>query len=182
MRYGREVSASIVIRPVAHTDVDRLDDAYPERGRPGSRHAERSDLQEREEGVYLVAWRGDHPIGWVFVYRPGSSDASEQARRLDCAEIVDLQVNPQCRGQGHGASLLATAERLAQDAGWALIGLEVTVSNPYNDVARGMYERHGYQDSGLGEYESGYFYWTASGERHWDGEPHRFLIKSLTSS
>lgn len=63
-----------------------------------------------------------------------------------------------------------------------LIGLEVTVSNPHNDVARAMYERHGYRDSGLGEYESGYFYWTESGERRWDGELHRFLIKSLLGS
>jgi hypothetical protein len=42
-----------------------------------------------------------------------------------------------------------------------------------------MYERHGYRDSGLGEFESGDFYWTETGERRWDGEPHRFLIKSL---
>jgi hypothetical protein len=57
--------------------------------------------------------------------------------------------------------------------------LEVTLSNPHNHVARAMYEHHGYHDSGLGEFESGYFYWTESGERLWDGEPHRFLIKSL---
>jgi hypothetical protein len=60
--------------------------------------------------------------------------------------------------------------------------LEVTVSNPDNDVARAMYGRHGYLDSGLGEFDSGYFYRTESGERRWDGEPHRFLIESLTGS
>jgi hypothetical protein len=45
-----------------------------------------------------------------------------------------------------------------------------------------MYARHGYEDSGLGEFESGYSYWTESGERRSDGEPHRFLTKSLVSS
>lgn len=45
-----------------------------------------------------------------------------------------------------------------------------------------MYERHGHHDSGLSEYESGYFYWTESGERRWDGELHRFLLKSLIDS
>jgi len=159
-----------------------VDDAYPEPGPPASRHRERWDLQERDEGVYLVAWRGIHPIGWVFVYRPGSRVASAQAKQLDAAEMLDLQVDVQFRGQGHGSSLLSAVERLAQDAGWLLIGMEVTVSNPHNDVARAMYERHGYHDSGLGEYESGYFYWTESGERRWDGEPHRFLLKSLVGS
>jgi hypothetical protein len=40
-----------------------------------------------------------------------------------------------------------------------------------------MYARRGYRDAGLGEFEDGYFYWTPDGENHWDGEPHRFLIK-----
>ena len=42
-----------------------------------------------------------------------------------------------------------------------------------------MYERHGYRDAGLGEFESGYFYWTENGERRWDGEPHRYVTKVL---
>jgi GNAT superfamily N-acetyltransferase len=180
--YGRRVGASIVIRPVAEADLDRLDGAYPEPGRPTSRHRDRWDLQERGEGVYLVCWDANTPIGWVFVYRPDSREVSEQAQRLDCAEVLDLQVDQQFRGQGHGSSLLAAAERLAHDAGWQLIGLEVTVANPHNDFARAMYERHGYRDAGLGAYQSGYFYWTESGERRWDGEPHRFLIKSLIGS
>jgi ribosomal protein S18 acetylase RimI-like enzyme len=173
------VSPSIIVRPAVEADIRRLDEAYPEPGRPASRHKVRWDLQERGEGVYLVACDAHAPIGWVFVYRPGSLEASEQARQLEVAEVLDVQVAEPFRGNGIGSSLLAEAERIAQDAGWPLIGLEVTVSNPHNDIARAMYERHGYRDSGLGEYESGYFYWTASGERCWDGEPHRFLIKVL---
>lgn len=176
------MNASIVICPVEETDLERLDHAYPEPGRPASRHRERWKLQERGEGVYLVAWLRNQPVGWVFVCRPGSREASAHAQQLDAAEIIDLQVAPQFRGQGHGASLLAAAERRARDTGWMLIGLEVTASNPHNDVARAMYARHGYHDSGLGEFESGYFYWTESGERRWDGEPHLFLIKSLVGS
>jgi hypothetical protein len=33
----------------------------------------------------------------------------------------------------------------------------------------------------VGEFESGYYWWTESGERLWDGEPHRYLVKSLTT-
>ena len=172
----------MVVRPVAEADLVRLDDAYPEPGRPTSRHRDRWNLQQHDDGAYLVAWQGDHPIGWVFVRPPGSDEASKHARALGAAEIVDLSVAPAFQGRGHGTSLLVAAEEHAREAGWTVIGLEVTDSNPHNDVARAMYERHGYEDSGLGEFESGYFYWTESGERRWDGEPHRYLVKSLISS
>jgi GNAT superfamily N-acetyltransferase len=169
----------IVIRRVEARDLERLEAGYPEPGRPTSRHRQRWALQRRAEGVYLIAWHEDAPIGWVFVHRPGSSEASEHSRRLEVAEIVDLQVAEPFRGRGYGASLLTSAEQLARESGWGLIGLEVTVSNPHNDVARAMYERHGYTDAGLGEFESGSFFWTESGERRWEGEPHRYLVKSL---
>jgi len=175
------MSIPISIRPIADPDVERLDRDFPEPGAPESRHGARWDLQRRQEGVYLIAWRSGRPIGWVFVHRVGSSQASECAGRLEAAEIEDLYVDPPFRGQGYGSALLTHAERIARSEGWSRVGLEVTVSNRHNDVARAMYERHGYVDAGLGEFESGYFYWTADGERHWDGEPHRYLVKSLMS-
>jgi GNAT superfamily N-acetyltransferase len=168
------------IRCVEERDLARLEGAYPELGRPASRHRARWALQEQGEGVYLVAWQGDLPIGWVFVHRPGSSGASEHARRLDVAEIMDLWVADPFRGLGHGSSLLLAAEDVAVDAGWLRVGLEVTVSNPHNDVARAMYERHGYTDAGFGEFQSGYTFWTEEGERRWAGEPHRYLVRSLS--
>jgi ribosomal protein S18 acetylase RimI-like enzyme len=173
------VSDSIVVRMLAGTDLEPLDRTYPEPGRPTSRHRERWDLQEAGEGVYLAAWSEEDPIGWVFVRWPGSREASVPAKRSGAAEVVDLYVDPRFRGRGHGSSLLAAAERAARDSGLGLVGLAVTVSNPNNDIARAMYERRGYRESGFGEYEDGYAYWTASGEERWDGEPHRFLIKSF---
>jgi GNAT superfamily N-acetyltransferase len=53
------------------------------------------------------------------------------------------------------------------------------VANPHNDVARSMYERAGYEESGLGVFEDGCFYWDEAGECQWDGEPHRYLVKDL---
>lgn len=170
----------VAIRTLEERDIRQLEHAYPEPGAPVSRHRTRWEHQERNEGVYLVAWLDGHPIGWVVVYRPGSREASKHSRSLAVAEIVDLSVAEEFRGRGYGSSLLEAAERLARDAGWTTIGLAVTVSNPHNDVARAMYERHGYRDAGLGAFEDGYDYWTETGERRWDGEPHRFLIKSLS--
>jgi ribosomal protein S18 acetylase RimI-like enzyme len=92
------------------------------------------------------------------VHRPGSREASAHTGQLGTAEIMDLWVAPPFRGRGHDSSLLVAAEHVARGGGWTLIGLEVIVSNPHYDVARAMYERHGYRDSGLGEFESGSFY------------------------
>jgi GNAT superfamily N-acetyltransferase len=133
----------------------------------------------RGDGRYLVAWLDDVPVGWVFVHRPGSPEASARARTLGVAEVQDLQVADGFRGRGFGRALLEAAEDAAEDAGWIAIGLEVTVANPHNDVARAMYERHGFRDAGVGTFESGYHYWTDAGERRWDGEPHRYLVKVL---
>jgi ribosomal protein S18 acetylase RimI-like enzyme len=175
------VISAFVIRPLAEADVAALEERFPESGAPSSRHRERWVLQRQGAGTYLVAWRGADPVGWVFLHRPGSERATAHARRLGAGEIQDLWVPDEFRGRGYGRSLLEAVERLAHDAGWHVVGLEVTVSNPHNDVARAMYARHGYKDAGLGEFESGYYWWTESGERHWDGEPHRYLVKSLTT-
>jgi GNAT superfamily N-acetyltransferase len=173
------VDGQIAIRPITRADVSHVEAAYPEPERPESRHAERAALQERGDGISLVAWLGGDPVGWVYVRSPSSAGISEHARSTGAAEIVDLFVLPDARGNGHGAALLAGAEDLARQRGWPVIGLAVTVSNPDNDVARSMYERRGYAHDGSGEFEDGYHYWTEDGEQHWDGEPHRYLIKRL---
>lgn len=102
-RRGHRVSGPSV--PSAPSE--RLDRHPPRRGDrprtagprlPGTRSSREPtqraiESQERDEGVYLVAWRRDRPIGWVFVYRPGSREASAHAQHLDAAEILDLQVS-----------------------------------------------------------------------------------------
>lgn len=175
------MTAAFVIRPLAEADVAALEVRYPEPGAPSSRHRERWVLQRQGAGTYLVAWRGEAAVGWVFLHRPGSKRATAHARRLGAGEIEDLWVADASRGRGYGRSLLEAAEQIARKTAWPLIVLEVTTSNPHNDIARAMYARHGYRDAGVGEFESGYFCWTESGERHWDGEPHRYLVKSLTT-
>jgi ribosomal protein S18 acetylase RimI-like enzyme len=104
------VGSTAAIRPVVEDDLDHLDEVHPEPGRPTSRHRDRFDLQQQGEGIYLVAWLGGEPVGWVLVLRPGASAASPRAQQLDVAEIIDLSVAERFRGQGHGRALLEAAE------------------------------------------------------------------------
>jgi ribosomal protein S18 acetylase RimI-like enzyme len=96
---------------------------------------------------------------------------------------------PTCRwphrtgaGAGLGRALLDASEQAARDAGWNTIGLSVTVSNPDNELARSIYLRRGYRDSGQGEYHDGYHYHDAVGIRRYHGEQHVYLIKRLTDA
>ncbi|MDB4970095.1 MAG: hypothetical protein JWN44_5784 [Myxococcales bacterium] len=67
---------------------------------------------------------------------------------------------------------MEAAESLAAGRGLTLIGLEVTLNNPSNGVARALYHRLGYRDSGLGNFISGYTYWDSAGVPKRDEELH----------
>lgn len=59
--------------------------------------------------------------------------------------IDDLYVHPAARGQGAGASLLATARAAAVERGVRALHVEV---GPANQTARRLYARAGYVESG----------------------------------
>jgi ribosomal protein S18 acetylase RimI-like enzyme len=108
-----------------------------------------------------------------------SSPKHASERALGGAQLSDLQVAAPYRGTGLGRALLDAAEGSARDAGWDTIGLSVTVSNPDNELARSIYRRRGYRDSGQGEFHDGYHYHDAAGVRRYHGEQHVYLVKRL---
>ena len=169
------------VRVVVESELDALVATFPERGAaPCNRHVERFAWQERGDVTCLVAWDQGIPIGYVFLRWPGGQGGlTEQARALGCVEVGDLSVAGQARGRGVGRKLMEAAEALAAERGQRLIGLEVTVSNPNNDIARGLYEKLGYCDSGLGAFLSGYTYWDSAGNPQRDEQLHCYLAKKL---
>jgi len=169
-------------RRVSRADADDLAAAFPEPpGTPVNRHVRRFDLQTAGILTMLASWAGTEPVGYCVVCWPraGEDGRSERALGLGCAEIADVFVAEQARRRGAGRSLLAEAEELTSARGIAQLGLEVTVANPNNEAARRLYASCGYEDAGLGQFTSGYTYWTPDGVEHRDEEPHRYLIKRL---
>jgi hypothetical protein len=61
--------------------------------------------------------------------------------------------------------------------GASRLGLEVTASNSQSEGARLLYAGLGFVDAGVGEFVSGYSYWTPDGVELRDEEPHTYLIK-----
>lgn len=170
----------IAVRVVTAADVQTLANAFPERGAtPVNRHVEQFARQELGQVTCLAAWDDATPIGYVFLRWPGSSDATPPSRSLGCVEIGDLFVAEHARRRGVGTMLLDALDALAAERGHDLVGLEVTESNPFNDVARGLYFRRGYRDAGFGTFVSGYTYWDAAGNPQRDEESYRYLIKRI---
>lgn len=101
-------------------------------------------LQERDEALYLLAWRDGACVGNVtLLFRSRYDDV-----RRTLGDFPELNgLGTRRRGEGIGTALIREAERLAQQRGATQVGLAVTLDNPR---ARGLYERLGYRDWGHG--------------------------------
>ena len=86
------------------------------------------------DGVYLVAWDGDEPVGHAYL------------RLGDPPELQDVEVRPERRRRGIGSALTEAAEREARARGHDRLRLEVSVTG---DGAQALYRRSGYADAGL---------------------------------
>ena len=167
------------VRIVEDTDIPILVETFPENvGAPANRHVERFARQRQGEVTCLVAWDDGCPVGYVHVGWPGrSQELTNQAVELGCCEVGDLFVLERVRGRGVGRALMVAAEELVRARGEDLIGLEVTASNPYQAFARELYRKMGYEESGFGDFTSGYTYWDADGNPHRDEEDYCYLVK-----
>jgi ribosomal protein S18 acetylase RimI-like enzyme len=131
------------VRPCRDADVDAFEAVMPTGGHRA--HAAHLATQSRGECVYLVALRDGEPAGSVLLSWACHHGAT-RAALPDAAEISNLGVRADLRGQGIGSALLAAAEQRAEARGVPCVALSVADDNP--DAVR-LYRRRGYLDSGL---------------------------------
>ncbi len=166
--------AEIAIRPAAWADLDLLE-RHLGSASPG-KHRLRLARQEQGQAVYLLAWDGALPVGHVLLKWGGNGEEPMASALVDCPDLEDLLVAPAHRRRGIGSALLAAAEGLARQAGYARIGLDVGVGN---GLARALYDRLGYGGSGLGEFQEGGSYVDDKGqEQSWE-DTCIYLVKEL---
>ena len=143
------------------------------------KHRERLGRQDAGKAVYLVAWCGKIPVGHVLLEWSGTTDEPIASQLLNCPNLEDLFVVPQCRAKGVGSRLLQEAEARARQESYPRIGLGVAVDNI---GARRFYQRHGYEDAGFGEYKSGGGYVDRDGkDQTWEEICH-YLVKLIQSN
>jgi ribosomal protein S18 acetylase RimI-like enzyme len=86
------------------------------------------------DGHYLVAWKGDVPLGHAYL------------ALTDPAELQDVSVREEYRRRGVATALAAAAEREAAAQGGSRIRLSVSIDN---GAAQTLYRGLGYRDVGI---------------------------------
>jgi len=134
-------------------DVARVLAAWEEACRPmGGEDLDQVDAVERQ--IYSFPWtRGNFADSLRSGYDAWVVRDAEQLLgycivmvALDEAHLLNISVAPQAQGQGLGRRLLAWIEQCAATRRAASLLLEV---RPSNAVAKGLYERSGYERIGL---------------------------------
>jgi len=133
--YGRRMD----IRPATQSDVDALIASFADAPAAQYHVRDRWVVQQRDEGVFLLAHRDGEIVGQTILLR--RSKYGELRADADPAEINALQAY--VRGQGIGTAIIRAAEAIAAEE-WkrSAIGLAVELDN---DRARKLYTRLGYE-------------------------------------
>jgi GNAT superfamily N-acetyltransferase len=109
------------------------------------RHLQRSEVDRvaavlglsrlhQGDGVYLVAWEGDDPVGHAHV------------ALIDPPALQDVSVRPEHRRRGVASALTAVAEQTARDHGFDVLQLEVSADD---EAAQALYRGLGYINAGV---------------------------------
>lgn len=168
------MNLKVDIRPAVEDDLPALE-RHLGRGYP-TKHRTRFALQAAGKAVYLVAWYGNIPIGHVLVEWEGAHEEPLASALRGCPILSDLYIVEPLQSRGIGSRLLDAAEDLAQHNGAHQLALGVAIDNPR---ARSLYQRRGYQDSGIGEYTSRWQEIDEHRRQHWFEERETCLVKSL---
>jgi GNAT superfamily N-acetyltransferase len=112
-------------------------------------HEARAQLQRDGRAVYLIAWRNGTPLGHALLRIPPLGRLPHPHVE-DVPHVEDLLVADGHRSNGVGTRLLDALEQEARRRGYDRLALAVGTAN---EGARRLYERLGYVDAGLGEFE-----------------------------
>ncbi|MET0908284.1 MAG: GNAT family N-acetyltransferase [Ilumatobacteraceae bacterium] len=84
------------------------------------------------DGFYLVAWRGNDPLGHAHL------------ALTEPPELQDVEVRQNCRRRGVASDLVAKAEDEARSRGFDRLRVGVSIDNA---PAQALYRQHGYVDA-----------------------------------
>ncbi len=140
-------------------------------------HTSKLEDQEKGEGIWLVAWKKDIPVGYLQVRWTGTKDNAVQKYITHCAHLETFGVVKDLQGQGIGTELVKEAEKLTKEKGFNQIG--IAVGSTDNPRARSLYERLGYTDWGHGDFTTSWEYMDENGKKGTESEVCVYLLKNL---
>lgn len=166
----------IEIRPAEASQLAFLEEQFS----PNSRskyHHRRFAVQERGDGLYLIAWHGGEPVGHFLLRWDGPSDdpTGHYPHHTPCLESGATK--PIYQRRGVGTRMIREAEHIAREKRYTNIGLAVGSTD--NPLAQRLYERLGYRDWGKGEFTISWDYETKDSRKGIESEVCIYMFKSL---
>jgi ribosomal protein S18 acetylase RimI-like enzyme len=104
-------------------------------------HQQRFALQQEGKGLYLIAWNGEVPVGYVFLHFRNPPYHGSYRHYPECAYVEGLTTWPDYQRQGIATSLMEAAENHARGSGVPSLGISV---GKHNAAARAFYRKIGY--------------------------------------
>src|SRR5260221_6217483 len=173
-----EQAFTITIKSAEDSQLDLLEKEFS--ADPLSNpHHRRYEVQQRGEGVYLIAWHAHTPVGHFLLRWSGPNDARVM-KYVDVTHSAFLEAGATSvayRRKGIATALIREAELLARAKGCTQIGLEVGSTD--NPEAKRLYERLGYVDCGRGEFLISWEYIDKHGNQGTESEVVIYMHKHL---
>jgi GNAT superfamily N-acetyltransferase len=140
-------------------------------------HQNRFESQQDRDSVYLIAWDGDAPVGHLNLKLKGSDEDYVRDRLGLLPELNAIGTYPpEMRSRGIGRELIDRAEQICREKGFEKVGLAVETSNLR---ARELYEKLGYVDFGIGEFDSVWYEAQEDGSKLKVADHCVYLVKEL---
>lgn len=138
--------------------------------------ADRITRQDRDQGVVIVAWLDERPVGDVYLWRSPAHEPEIEMHLPGVPELNHLEIHPDHRSRGIGTQLITHGEQLALQLGYQQITICVGVDN---SRAHALYRRLGYVDWGHGTVDSSYASYAPDGTVRHFVETIHVLVKQF---
>lgn len=172
----QDTNISIKIRPAEKSQLDFLQSEFSPHTLSRYHH-ERHAVQEKGEGIYLIAWHNDVPVGH-FLLRWNGPEKDTSGKYPYPTPYLEVGLTKEAyRRKGVATQLIKEAERLAKEKGFKKIGMAVGSTD--NPDARRLYEKLGYEDWGKGEFTASWEYIDKKGNKGTESEVCIYLFKNL---
>jgi len=173
-----EQAFTLTIKPAEASQLEVLEHEFsPETlSKP---HYRRYEVQQRGEGIYLIAWHDHTPVGH-FLLRWSGPDDAQVMQYVDVTKSACLEAGATSvayRRKGVATALIREAERVARTKGCRQIGLSVGSTD--NPEEKRLYEHLGYVDWGRGEFLISWEYIDTHGNQGTESEVVTYLHKRL---
>jgi GNAT superfamily N-acetyltransferase len=168
----------IEIKPLDEVSLELLEKEFPTDALSGH-HRKRLEIQKNGEGLYLIAWHNNIPVGHFLLAwnAPHNENVTKYIDITKNAYLGAGRTHESHRRKGVATKLIQEAEKLAREHGCTTIGLQVGATD--NPDARRLYEKLGYKDWNHGTFTISWEYTDKNGNKGTESEVVTYMQKEL---